>query len=96
MSGLIIVGQLLLHLWPLVLVPAVLLTAIRPGGRLAFFLLGLAFFFAADAFMDLGGPDSPGLVLPFFGLALSAAALIAEAAARLFRAARRRRARDSL
>ena len=93
MSEVVIVGEVLLILWPAIVVPAVLLLWIRPAGRLAFFLIGLVFLFAANALMDLGGPDSPALIIPFLGLAVSVAAAIAEAAVRLARAVRRYRER---
>jgi hypothetical protein len=79
-------------LWPLVVVPAALLLPVRPVARLVFFLLGLVFFAGIGSVTELGGPDSPGLILPFWGLCLSVAAAIAEAATRIFRAGRRIRA----
>src|SRR3954466_4257844 len=93
MSALAIVAEILVYLWPVVVLPALLMTWIRPAGRLVFGLLGLAFCFGIGWVMELGGPDSPGLIIPFYGLAVAVAALIAEGLARLARAVRKRRDR---
>ena len=86
-----IVFALLLDLWPLILVPLVPLLLIRPVGRLVFFILGLVFFLGIGFVMNLGGPDSPGLIIPFWGLCLSLAALLAELLSRAIKVVRRRR-----
>jgi hypothetical protein len=67
----------------------VLLALIRRAGRVVAFPLGLAFFFGYGFLQGPQGPDSYGLVIPFYGLALSLAALLAEVPAffiRRFRA----------
>ncbi|HEX9931983.1 MAG TPA: hypothetical protein VGB08_04000 [Allosphingosinicella sp.] len=93
MQSALFIAEELLWLWPFILVPAALLLLVRPVGRLAFFVLGLIFFAGIGSVMTLGGPDSPGLIIPFFGLCLSLAAAIAEAVVRIARAARRLRER---
>ncbi|WP_158266362.1 hypothetical protein [Allosphingosinicella deserti] len=55
------------------------------------FLLGLVVYIGIEQVLHLGGPDSPGLVLPHAGLGLSLAALLAEGAMTAFAAARRHR-----
>jgi hypothetical protein len=86
-----IVFAVLLYLWPLILIPLVPLALIRPVGRLVFFILGLAFFAGIGFVMNLGGPDSPSLIIPFWGLCLSVAALLAELLSRAIKLVRRRR-----
>ena len=81
--------SILLHFWPVTLVPTLLLLLVRPLARLVFFLLGLLFFFAVNAFGGISGPDNPLLVLPFIGLALSLAAMLAELVVRIGRYLRR-------
>lgn len=81
---------LLWFLWPFIVVPAALMLIVRPVARLVFFILGLVFCFGIGAVMELGGPDSPGLIIPFFGLCLAIAAMLAEAVARLFALIRKR------
>lgn len=70
--------DLVLLMAPFVLVPMVLLLLVRPTGRLVFGVLGLLFGLGSEFLMDLGGPHSPGNVIPEFGIALAAAALMAE------------------
>jgi hypothetical protein len=84
------VSALLWYLAPFSLLPAALLLLVGPVARLVFFLLGLAFCLGIGFVMDLGGPDSPGLIIPFFGLVLSAGAIIAEALYRLWKMVRSR------
>ena len=86
---------LLLHLWPAILVPMVPLAFIRRAGRIAFFLLGIALFFGIGFLQGPQGPDSYGLIIPFYGLALSLAAVLAELPAIFIRRLRGRRAADS-
>jgi hypothetical protein len=86
--------SLLVILWPLIAIPFVLMLFIRPAGRAVFFILGLIFFAGIGSLMDLGGPDSPGLAIPFAGLCLSTAAALAELFARAFGIARRRAAAE--
>jgi hypothetical protein len=74
----------------LILVPAGLMLLIRPVGRAAFFLIGLVFFFGIGFVMELGGPDSPGLIIPFLGLAISAGALLSEMIVRVSKLMKRR------
>ena len=62
-----------------------------PLTRLIWFLFGIAIFIGVEHVMELGGPDSPGLVLPFVGLAISLGSVLAELAVRLFHAVRRSR-----
>jgi hypothetical protein len=76
----------------MVVLPTALMVPIRRGGRIAFFLLGLIFGFGIGYVMELGGPDSPGLIIPFFGFALSLSAMLAELIAFAWQAVRRRRA----
>jgi hypothetical protein len=85
-----VMAQIAFMLWPLILISALLLVLVRPLARLIFAVLGLIFFFAVDRYADLGGPDSPGLILPFLGLLLIPAALIAEALSRFLRLAKRK------
>jgi hypothetical protein len=82
--------SLLWYLAPFSLLPAALLLLVGPVARLVFLLLGLAFFVGIGFVMDLGGPDSPGLLIPFFGLVLSAGAILAEALYRLWKLVRSR------
>ena len=84
MNGLVILIAVL------VLVPAGLMLLVRPVARIVFFLMGLTFFFGIGFVMNLGGPDSPGLIIPFFGLALSAGALLSEAIVRLWKFSKKR------
>ena len=91
MSLMALIFQLLLHLWPLILIPAALLLLVRPVGRLVFFLLGLIFFGALPYLVDLSGPDNPAGIYPFYGLCISAAAALAEAIGRIVKLVRRLR-----
>jgi hypothetical protein len=79
--------ETLLFLAPLIILPAGLLLLIRPVGRLVFFIIGLIFFVGIEFGMELGGPDSPALILPFVGLCVSLAAVLAEGLTRMFRMA---------
>ena len=71
-------------------VPAAALAMLAFFARIFAFLLGILAF-AACSSMELGGPDSPLLVLPILAASLAAAAVIAELSARclhrIFRAA---------
>jgi hypothetical protein len=53
-------------------------------------VLALIFGFGIGYVMDLGGPDSPGLLLPFFGFAFALGALLAEGMAWILRRIRKR------
>ena len=75
----------------LVLVPAAFMVPIKRVGRIVFFVLGLIFAFGIGFLMELGGPDSPGLAIPFFGVALSLAALLGEAGAWAWEILKRKR-----
>lgn len=83
---------LMLHLWWLILLPMVPLALIRRAGRITFFLLGIAFYFGSGLLQGRQGPDSYGLIIPFYGLALSLAAALAEVPALFIRRWRKRRA----
>jgi hypothetical protein len=80
-----------LHFWPLTLVPALLLLAVRPFARILAFAGGLIFFVAALFLWPASGPDNPLLMIPFFGLPLSLAAVLAEAVLRVVRLVKRLR-----
>lgn len=84
--------RLLVDLAPLYAIPAALMLFIRPGGRLAFFLLGLLFMFVVSWLIGPSGPDNPMLAIPLLGLCVSLGAVLAEAVVRLFRLALRLRA----
>ena len=81
---------LLWYFAPFSLLPAALLLLVGSVARLVFFLLGLVFCFGIGFVMDLGGPDNPVLALPFFGLVLSAGAILAEVLYRLWKVVRGR------
>lgn len=70
--------ELFVLLAVIALVPAAFLVFVGRTTRLAFFAIGLAVGFGIQFVMDLGGPDSPALIIPFFGFALSVGAVIAE------------------
>jgi hypothetical protein len=70
-----------LFLSSFVLVPAALLAFIRPAGRRIFLVVGLAFGFGVGLFVNLGGPDSPALIIPLFGFGVAAGAIIVEVGA---------------
>lgn len=78
----------------LAFVPTGLLMFVRPTGRLFFFVVGLIFFVWVEAFIELGGPDSPMIILPFIGLAISVGSLLAEAGTRITRIIKARRGND--
>jgi len=86
-------AEVVLHFWPLTLVPALLLLAARPLARMLAFAGGLLFFVATLFLSPATGPDNPLLIIPFFGLPLSVAAMLAEGALRVARLVRRRRPR---
>ena len=73
--------DLILQMAPFVLVPMVLLLLVRPTGRLVFGILGLLFGLGTEFLMDLGGPHSPGNIIPELGVALAVAALMAQVVA---------------
>jgi len=54
------------------------------------FVLALIFGFGIGLAMDLGGPDSPGLVLPFLGFAIAISAVMSEGVALSIKTIRRR------
>lgn len=83
-----------LHFWPLTLVPALLLLAARPPARILAFAGGLIFFVGALFLFPESGPDNPLLMIPFFGLPLSVAAVLAEAILRMARLVQRRRPQE--
>jgi hypothetical protein len=79
-----------LHLWPIILMAAVPLAFTGTVARLVFLMLGLILFFAIG-FSPLGfaGLHGEGMVIAFPGLAISAAAILAEVLARAARVLRR-------
>ena len=74
--------------WPYLalfaVVPAGLLALLPFAARIFVFAIGVLAFATCSA-MDLGGPDSPLLVLPLLSLSLAAAAGVAEVCVRLLR-----------
>lgn len=46
-----------------------------------FFVLGLVFGFGVDFAVNLGGPDSPALIIPLIGFGVALGALLVEAIA---------------
>ena len=88
-SFLFFIAEELLALWPFILVPAALLALIRPAGRLTFFILGVLWFFGTGLLPYSGGPHNPLLLLPFVGLCVAVAAVLAELVVRLGRLVRR-------
>lgn len=70
--------------------PAVALGFAPRGFRVMIFVLSLSFGFGIGAVVELGGPDSPGLLLPFFGFAVAVGTLVAELTAFLIESAKRR------
>ncbi|HEY0314354.1 MAG TPA: hypothetical protein VGC56_17910 [Allosphingosinicella sp.] len=82
--------DVVLHFWPLTLVPALLLLLVKPIARILAFAAGLLFF-AGALFVPVSGADNPMVMLPFFGLPLSVAAVLAEAVLRAARLVRKRR-----
>ena len=87
--------QAFLFLALFALVPAGLLLFIRPIGRWVFFGLGLAVAFGTELVVQLGGPDSPMLVIPLIGFGVAVGALLVEAVAFPLRRRRRRREADA-
>jgi hypothetical protein len=82
--------DVVLHFWPLTLVPARLLLLVKPIARILAFSAGLLFF-AGALFVPVSGADNPLLMIPFFGLPLSVAAVLAEAVLRVTRLVKSRR-----
>ncbi|HEY0085617.1 MAG TPA: hypothetical protein VGB65_06875 [Allosphingosinicella sp.] len=72
-----------------IVVPTALLMLIRPAGRLVFFLLALLVSAAIEGFMELGGPDSPLLILPALPLVIALDAAVAQIIVSLCHFARR-------
>jgi len=87
-------GVVVLHFWPLTLVPALLLLAAKPLARILAFGGGLIFFVAALFLFPESGPDNPLLIIPFLGLPLSVAAVLAEAVLRVTRLVKSRRSQE--
>ena len=81
--------SLLVYLAPWILVPAIALAFIPRAFRLTILVLGLIFGFGISSVMDLGGPDSPGLLYPFYGMAIALGALLAEGLALVISRVRR-------
>ena len=77
------------------MVPTVLLFFVQPVGRLIFFMRGLIFAVAVESLINLGGPDSPALLIPALGLIVSLAAVITEAIVRVVALLRKQRAKRS-
>jgi peptidoglycan/LPS O-acetylase OafA/YrhL len=75
-----------------VLIPAGLMLLVRPVARWVFLLLGVVSLVAMELFAELGGPDSPALILPMIAIGVAAGALLVEAFAFPIRLIRRRRA----
>lgn len=86
---------LVLSFWPWLLGATIVLLAAGRIGRLLIFLLGLLVCVGIERMLDLGGPDSPGLVLPYVGLGLAIAAVLAECTTVAIKTARRHRKRTS-
>jgi len=72
---------LILFFAPWVLAPALPLAFTPRGFRIMIFVLALVFGFGISFVMELGGPDSPGLILPFLGFAVAISAVLAEGVA---------------
>jgi hypothetical protein len=70
--------QLFLFSAPCALFPAALLLFANRTFRAFIFVVGLAFGFATQTFMSLGGPDSPGLIIPWLGFCPASGAALAE------------------
>lgn len=66
---------------PWVLAPVLPLAFAPRGFRVLILVLALIFGFGISFVMELGGPDSPGLALPFFGFAVAISAVLAEGVA---------------
>jgi hypothetical protein len=82
---------LMLHLWWLILLPMLPLAIIRRAGRIVFFLIGVLFFLAVTLSMGPQGPHSLTPYIPFLGLALSLACVLAELPAFFIHRMRKRR-----
>jgi hypothetical protein len=78
-------------LWPMILLAAVPMAFTGPAARFVFLVLGLLFFFAVSA-SQLGstGLHGEAIVFAIPGLAISAAAVVAELLARVARSLRRK------
>jgi hypothetical protein len=71
-------AQVFLLLVPGILFPGALLVFADTTFRVLIIVLGLVFGLATQTFMNLGGPDSPGLVMPWLGYCSAAGAVVAE------------------
>ena len=72
----------------IILVVAVVLSFIRPAGRRILGVMGLGFGLLSQLAVG-GGPDNFGLVFPFLGFNLAAAAMLGEAIATIVHVVRR-------
>ena len=81
---------LLTLLAPWVIIPAIILALVPRSLRLTIAVLGLLFSFGIGLVMDLGGPDSPALILPLYGLAVAFGAVLGEFMAIFVRGVRQR------
>jgi hypothetical protein len=71
-------AQLFLFFAPCVLFPTALLLFANRTFRAFIFVVGLVFGLATQTFVGLGGPDSPGLIIPWLGFCPAAGAALAE------------------
>ena len=78
MRGMVDWLGLIAFLAPWMLAPALPLAFAPRGFRLMITILGIIFGFGIGLVMQLGGPDSPGLILPFLGFAVALSAALAE------------------
>jgi hypothetical protein len=60
------------------LIPAAVLLFVGRVARLVFIALGLMIGLGIEFVIDLGGPDSPALIIPFLGFVLVVGAICAE------------------
>ena len=70
----------LLFLSLFAIVPAGLLAFVRPLARRVLLLVGLIVGVGLEWVVNLGGPDSPALIIPLTAFGLSAGALLVELA----------------
>jgi hypothetical protein len=70
--------QILLLLVPAVLFPSALLLFANRPFRFFIFVIAVLFGVSTQTFMDLRGPDSPGMFIPWMGYCTGAGALVAE------------------
>ena len=82
-------AEIVLWVAAMIVVPTALLMLIRPAGRLVFFLLALLASAAIEGFMELGGPDSPLLILSALPLVVALDAALAQIIVSLSHYARR-------